>query len=219
VSLAVILDVDGTLVDSNYHHAIAWHRAFRRHGVTLPLWRIHRHMGMGADRLVAALGGEELEERCGDALRAAEKDLYGELLPEVVAIDGALELLPALRGRGHRVVLASSAKAEEVDHYLDLLGAREVVHGWTTAADVAATKPDPDLIQAALELAGGGEAVVIGDTAHDCEAALRAGIRLILGVLTGGICEAELTRAGATAVYESVADLGRRLDDSPLRGR
>jgi phosphoglycolate phosphatase-like HAD superfamily hydrolase len=216
VSLAVILDIDGTLVDSNYHHAIAWHRAFRRNGVTLPLWRIHRHMGMGADQLVAALAGDELEERCGDAVRAAEKELYAELLPEVAPIEGARELMLALRGRGHRVVLASSAKQEEVDHYLDLLDARELVHGWTTAADVAATKPNPDLIEAALERAGGGEAAVIGDTTHDCEAARRARIQLILAVLTGGICEADLIQAGAAAVYESVADLARRLDASPL---
>ena len=216
MSRAVILDIDGTLVDTNYHHAIAWHRAFRRSGVTLPMWRIHRHMGTGADQLVAALGGEELEERCGDAVRAAEKELYAELLPEIAPIEGARELLTALQDRGHRVVLASSAKQEEVDHYLDLLDARQLVHGWTTAADVAATKPNPDLIQAALERAGGGDAAMIGDTASDCEAAHRAGIRVVLAVLTGGISEAELTAAGATAVYESVADLARRLGVSPL---
>jgi len=142
VSFAVILDIDGTLVDTNDHHASAWHRAFRRIEVTLPMWRSHRHMGMGADQLVAALGGQELEERCGDAVRAAEKELYAELLPEVAPIDGARELLLALRARGHRVVLASSAKAEEVDHHLDLLDARELVHGWTTASDVGATKPN-----------------------------------------------------------------------------
>jgi len=217
VPLAVILDIDGTLVDTNYHHAVAWYRAFRRYDVTLPLWRIHRAIGMGGDQLVPALGGQELEERCGDAVREAEKDLYAELMPEVAPIEGARELMSALRDGGHRVVLASSAKAEEVDHYLDLLGARNLVHGWTTAADVDQTKPNPDLVHAALERAGGGDAAMIGDTTWDCEAAHRAGIRVVLAVLTGGVSEAELIAAGATAVYESVADLARRLGASPLR--
>jgi phosphoglycolate phosphatase-like HAD superfamily hydrolase len=216
--LAVILDVDGTLVDTNYHHAIAWFRAFRRHDVTVPLWRIHRHMGMGADQLVAALAGDEVEERCGDDLRAAEKELYGALIPEVVPLEGARELVVALGERGHRVVLASSAKEEEVDHYVDLLDVREAAHAWTTSADVDATKPNPDLIEAALELAGGGDAVVIGDAMQDCQAARRAGIGLIVAVLTGGISEQELRGAGATHVYESAAHLLRELDDSPLRG-
>jgi phosphoglycolate phosphatase-like HAD superfamily hydrolase len=216
VPLAVILDIDGTLVDSNYHHAIAWHRAFRRHGVTLPMWRIHRVMGMGGDLLVAALAGDDFEERCGDAIRADEKELYGELLPEVLPLPGARELVVALGERGHRVVLASSAKEEEVDHYLDLLDARGAAHAWTTAADVEATKPSPDLIEAARERAGGGDAAVIGDSPYDCEAARRAGIGLIVAVLTGGICEDALRESGAVAVYESVAELCRGLDESLL---
>jgi phosphoglycolate phosphatase-like HAD superfamily hydrolase len=216
VPLAVILDIDGTLVDSNYHHAIAWHRAFRRHDVTFPMWRIHRVMGMGGDLLVAALGGDELEARCGDAIREDEKELYGGLVPEVLPLPGARELVVALGERGHRVVLASSAKQEEVDHYLDLLDLRGVAHDWTTSADVEATKPNPDLIRAALERAGGGDAVVIGDSTFDCEAALRAGIGLIVAVLTGGISEGELRDSGAADVYESVAELCRRLDETPL---
>jgi beta-phosphoglucomutase-like phosphatase (HAD superfamily) len=155
---AVILDVDGTLVDTNYHHTLAWYRAFRRHDVVLPLWRIHRHMGMGGDQLVAALCGEEGEQRIGDAVRAAEKDLYMELIEEVAPLPRARELIDELKRRGRSVVLASSAKSHEVDHYLDLLDAREVVDGWTTSADVEHTKPHPDLVAAGKEKAGGGDA-------------------------------------------------------------
>ncbi|MEA2409308.1 MAG: hypothetical protein QOE69_3427 [Thermoleophilaceae bacterium] len=212
---AAILDIDGTLVDTNYHHSIAWFRAFRQHDVVLPLWRIHRHMGMGGDHLVKSLGGEQLEEEKGDDIRAAEKVLYAELIGEVEPLEGARELIEELKRRGHAVVLASSAKAEEVDHYLDLLDARELADDWTTSADVRATKPEPDLVQAAIEKAGGGEAVMIGDSTWDCEAAKRAGIETI-AVLTGGFSEAELRDAGAVAVYHSIDDLKKSLDETPL---
>jgi beta-phosphoglucomutase-like phosphatase (HAD superfamily) len=151
VPRAAILDIDGTLVDTNYHHAIAWYRAFRRHGIVLPVWRIHRQIGMGGDQLVPALGGDEVEAAQGDEIRAAEKELYGELIGEVEPMEGARELIAELGNRGHTVVLASSAKQDEVDHYMDLLGARELADGWTTSADVEATKPEPDLVVAALE--------------------------------------------------------------------
>jgi HAD superfamily hydrolase (TIGR01549 family) len=213
---AAILDIDGTLVDTNYHHAIAWYRAFRRHEIVLPLWRIHRHIGMGGDQVVAALGGEGVEETLGDDIRAAEKDLYLELLEEVETFDGARDLVVTLKERGHTVVLASSAKAHEVDHYLDLLDARELVDAWTTSADVEATKPEPDLVVSALEKAGSDEGVMVGDTTWDCEAAKRAGIPAV-AVLTGGFSVQELTDAGAAAVFESIAELRERLDETPLR--
>jgi HAD superfamily hydrolase (TIGR01509 family) len=215
VPVAAILDVDGTLVDTNYHHAIAWYRAFRHEGIVLPLWRIHRHIGMGGDQVVTALAGEGVEEERGDDVRAAEKDLYLALIGEVEPFEGARELIVALKERGHSVVLASSAKADEVDHYLDLLGARELADGWTTSADVEATKPEPDLVLAALEKAGGGAAVMVGDTTWACEAAGRAGIPT-LAVRTGGFSEQELRDAGAAAVFESIAELGDRLDETPL---
>ena len=131
---AAILDVDGTLVDTNYQHAIAWYRAFRQNEVVLPIWRIHRHIGMGGDQLVEALGGEQLENEKGDDIRAAESVLYGELMSEVEPLEGARELIEDLKERGHAVVLASSAKAHEVEHYLDLLDARELADDWTTSA-------------------------------------------------------------------------------------
>ncbi|MDQ4025825.1 MAG: HAD family hydrolase [Actinomycetota bacterium] len=213
---AAILDVDGTLVDTNYHHAVAWYRAFRSFDVIVPVWRIHRHVGMGGDHLVAALTGDGVEERLGDDIRSAEKKLYAELIDEVAPTEGASQLVADLKERGHTVVLASSAKQEEVDHYLDLLQVRDAVDGWTTSTDVEATKPKPDLVAAAIEKAGTEQSVMVGDSVWDCEAATRAGIETI-GVLTGGFARTELEEFGAAAVFESVDELRKRLDETPLR--
>ena len=207
---ATLLDVDGTLVDTNYHHAIAWYRAFRRHELTLPLWRIHRSMGMGGDQLIKALAGQEVEDDWGDAIRAAEKELYGELIGEVQPLAGARELLADLHAAGRCVVLASSAKREETEYYLDLLDACEVVDAWTDSSDVKATKPEPDLIYAALEKVGASTGTMIGDSVYDCIAAHRAGIPS-LAVLTGGFSREELRQAGASDVFESVAELRTKL--------
>jgi HAD superfamily hydrolase (TIGR01509 family) len=210
-----ILDIDGTLVDTNYQHAIAWYRAFRRHEIVLPIWRIHRHIGMGGDQLVPTLAGRSVESERGDEIRAAEKDLYAELIDEVEPMEGARELIEDLKRNGNAVVLASSAKREEVDHYLDLLGARKLADGWTTSADVEATKPHPDLVLAALEKVEGERAVLIGDTTWDAKAAMSAGVESI-GVLTGGFSADELRAAGAAAVFESVQELRERLAETPL---
>jgi HAD superfamily hydrolase (TIGR01509 family) len=212
---AAILDIDGTLVDTNYHHAIAWFRAFRQHGHVVPIWRIHRHIGMGGDKLVAALLSEEVEEREGEAIRAAETALYLTFIEEVEPLRGARALMEDLRDRGRKVVLASSAKADEVDRYLDLLDARGLADSWTTAADVEQTKPAPDLILAALEKLDGAPGIMIGDSTWDCEAAKAAGIAS-LAVLTGGFSEEELRAAGASAVFHSIDELRMGLDDTPL---
>ena len=181
-----ILDIDGTLVDTNYHHAIAWFRAFRQHGIVLPLWRIHRHIGMGGDQLVGALTDERTEREQGDDIRGAEKTRYFELI-------------------------------DEVDHYLDLLDARELTDAWTTSADVESTKPEPDLVRAALDRAGGSSdgAVMVGDTPWDIHAARNAGVPTVT-VRTGGFGADELREAGAIAIFESVAELRSRLDETPL---
>jgi HAD superfamily hydrolase (TIGR01549 family) len=212
---AALLDVDGTLVDTNYHHAVAWYRAFRRHGIVLPLWRIHRHMGMGGDQLIGSLCDEETDKRLGDDIRTAEKDLYMELIDEVAPLPQARTLIDILKQRGHAVVLASSAKSHEVDHYLDLLDAREVVDGWTTSADVERTKPHPDLVAAAKDKAGGGDAVMLGDSTWDCIAAARCGVPTV-ALLTGGFSREELREAGARHVYESIGELIESLGDTPL---
>jgi HAD superfamily hydrolase (TIGR01509 family) len=216
VSVA-ILDIDGTLVDTNYQHAIAWYRAFRKHGIVLPVWRIHRHIGMGGDQLVAALTGDRTERELGDEIRSDEKTLYFELIGEVETMAGSRELIEELKRRGHTVLLASSAKEDEVEHYLDLLQARHIADAWTTSGDVEETKPAPDLVSAALERAGGsaGEAVMVGDTPWDVEAAGNAGVQT-LAVLTGGFSAQELRDAGALDVFESVRELSEVLDGTPL---
>jgi HAD superfamily hydrolase (TIGR01509 family) len=210
-----ILDIDGTLVDTNYHHTVAWYRAFRQNGIVLPLWRIHRHMGMGGDQLVAELTDDATEEEKGDEIRGAEKALYMAFIEEVEPMEGSRELIEDLKARGHTVVLASSAKEDEVNHYLDQLDARELADDWTTSADVESTKPQPDLVQAALDKAGEDDGVMIGDTPWDIEAAKRAGVETI-AVLTGGFSRAELEEAGAVAVFESVAELRHRLGETAL---
>jgi HAD superfamily hydrolase (TIGR01509 family) len=219
-----ILDIDGTLVDTNYHHAIAWYRAFRQHGIVLPTWRIHRHIGMGGDQLVGALAGEDADRDLGEEIRTAEKALYKAVIEEVEALPGARELVLDLKERGFAVVLASSAKEDELEHYLDLLDVREVADGWTTSADVEATKPEPDLVVAALDKAQDSrdpgdarEAVMVGDSTWDCRAAGRAGVDVI-GVLTGGFSAEELRSAGALAVFGSPAELRSRLEETPLAG-
>jgi HAD superfamily hydrolase (TIGR01549 family) len=202
-----ILDIDGTLVDTNYHHTLAWHRALRGHGHTVAMWRVHRHIGMGGDKIVEALAGEEVEQAEGDSIRAAEGEAYAELIGEVEPMEGARGLIEDLREEGCRIVLASSAKAEEVDHYLDLLDARELVDDWTTSADVEQTKPAPDLVQVAIGKVGSeGPALMIGDSVWDVKAAKAASVPTV-AVLTGGFSEAELREAGAIEVVESIADL------------
>jgi len=204
--LNAILDVDGTLVDTNYHHALAWHRALHAHGHPVQMWKVHRHIGMGGDQILDSLIGEEAAAD-GEAIREAEAAAYKELIDEVEPLEGARELIQKLRDEGSTVILASSAKQEEVDHYLDLLDARDLVDGWTTSADVEATKPEPDLVNAALEKAGNDEpSVMVGDSVWDVEAAKRAGIPT-LAVLTGGFSEEELREAGAAQVVEAINDL------------
>ena len=218
MTTAAILDVDGTLVDTNYHHAIAWYRAFRSHRVTLPIWRIHRHIGMGGDQLVGAVAGEAVERRLGEQIRTTEAELYMALIDEVAPLEGARELIAELGSRADSVVLASSAKQQEVDRYLDLLDARQLADAWTTSADVEATKPEPDLVHAALERAGADTGLMVGDTTWDCKAAAKAGVGAV-AVLTGGFAEAELREAGAVAVFESLGALLAALDELPVIGR
>jgi HAD superfamily hydrolase (TIGR01549 family) len=211
---AVLLDVDGTLIDSNYHHALAWYHAFGSHGIRLPLWRIHRHIGMGGDQLVPALA-PGIRDELRAAIEEKRGESYAELIDEVQPFDEAHELVVDLKERGLTVVVASSSPQHELDHYLDLLDARDLLDAWTTKDDVDATKPDPDLVAAALAKAGSDDAVMVGDTAWDIEAARRAGVETIC-LITGGWSQHELHEAGAAAVYESIAELRQDLDRTPL---
>jgi HAD superfamily hydrolase (TIGR01549 family) len=212
---AALLDVDGTLVDSNYQHTLAWYRAFRQHGFVLPVWRIHRAIGMGGDQLVPALLGEKIDKEKGDELREARDPIYKELIDEVEALEGAHDLISDLKERGLRVVLASSAPEDELDHYLELLDARDLADAWTTKDDVEATKPAPDLVRAALDKAGTENALMIGDTRWDIEAAAKAGVETV-ALMSGGWSKQELREAGAAAVFESVDELRERLDEVGL---
>ncbi|HEV7470786.1 MAG TPA: HAD family hydrolase [Pseudonocardia sp.] len=212
-----IFDVDGTLVDTNYHHALAWFRAFRRYDVTLPVWRLHRAIGMGGDQLVAAVAGKRLEEEHGDGLRAAWAEEFQPLLKEVQPFEGVRELLTDVRERGFTVVLASSGKPDHVDAYLDLFGGRELCEAWTTSEDVERTKPAPDLLVVALEKVGGRSAVVVGDSVWDFEAAGRAGYPGY-AIRTGGFSVEELKESGAKEVFDSLPQLREQLDRTELAG-
>ncbi len=212
---AAFLDVDGTLVDTNYQHALAWYRAFRQHGLVLPIWKLHRAIGMGGDQLVPHMVGEEKAAEIGDDVRAAEGPLFKAMIEECEPLEGAHELIADLRERGKTVILASSAKGDDIEHYLDLLDARELANDWTMSDDVEQTKPEPDLVKAAMEKAGTEDAVMVGDTTWDVEAAKRAGIETI-AVMTGGFSADELREAGAAQVFESIEELRRRIDETAL---
>ena len=213
-----VVDVDGTLVDSNYQHALAWYRAFRSLGETFPIWRIHRLIGMGGDQLVAALGGDDVEARIGDEARERWVQEVDPLMTEVALLPGARELIVALKERGHRVVLASSGKPHHVDRALDMLDARDLADAWTTSEDVDTTKPAPDLLHVALEKIGepaDAPSVVIGDSVYDVEAAKNAGMPAIV-VRSGGFGDDELRDAGAVGIYDTPADLTAELDATAL---
>lgn len=208
----VLVDVDGTLVDSNYHHAIAWSRALRDHGRDARLAAIHRLVGMGGSTFLETLIGED-DEAIEDAWDAH----FRELLPEVRAFDGAAELLRAMRDQGLTVVLATSSPKDLLEVLMAKVGADDAVDVAVTADDVGQAKPAPDVFQVALEKAGltVDTALVLGDSVWDVESARRAALRCI-GLETGGFSRAELEHAGALAVYEDVATLGRHLSTSPI---
>jgi HAD superfamily hydrolase (TIGR01509 family) len=209
----VVFDVDGTLVDTNYFHTLAWWRAFREHGHVVPMARIHRLIGMGSDTLL-----EDVLGRPDAAVDEAYSRHYHDFKDEIVPFEGAADLLQAVADRGGAVVLATSAKPEDVDDLLESIGAPEgVIDHVTSSGDAEHSKPAPDIFQLAMEGAclDPDLVVVIGDSVWDVEAAAKAGVPCV-GVLTGGISEAELRDAGAVAVYPAVADLMADLGDGPL---
>jgi len=213
----VLLDVDGTLVDSTYHHALAWWRAFTEHEVDVPVWRIHRSIGMGGDRLVGEVAGDDVERRLGDELREAWKAAYDrDHLAMVKPFAGAADLVRELRGRGWRVAIASSGKPDHTKRSVELLlGIADDVDAVTTGDDAESSKPAPDILAVALRRAGGRAGICVGDSPYDVEAAAAIGAPCI-GVLTGGFSRAELEAAGVVAVAENVAELAASLDATPL---
>ncbi len=221
---AVLFDIDGTLVDSTYLHVHAWMRALTDLGDELdrPVdsWRIHRGIGMGSSLLLAELLGDDAAERLGGRAKERHEHHYRELTAQQGlqrTFDGARELVRAVAERGARAVLATSAAPAELAELRKALDLDDVVAGITSADDVEAAKPEPDLVRAALDVAGTPpeRAVMVGDTGWDVEAAHRAGVACV-AVTTGGWSEAELHAAGAAAVYRDAAALLADLDQSPL---
>jgi HAD superfamily hydrolase (TIGR01549 family) len=210
-----IFDVDGTLVDSNYQHALAWYRAFDRYGITRPIWRIHRAIGMGGDVLVPEIGGRQVEEEHGDALRDAWVEEFDELVAEVKPFDGAHELLAEVKRRGFKLVLASSGKAKHVEAFLDLVDGRSLADAWTTSDDAEKTKPEPDLVVTALGKVEGASGVMVGDSTWDVIAAGKVDVPTI-AVRTGGFSVGELLEAGASRVFQSLVEFRASLDGTAL---
>jgi HAD superfamily hydrolase (TIGR01549 family) len=213
-AMGIVFDVDGTLVDTNYLHVLAWWRAVRRCGETAPMSAIHRLIGMGSDKFVVELLGEDRDD-----LRSFHSEEFGRLRPEIVAFTEAAALLREVKRRGARVILATSAEQQDLDAMLSAIGAPDAVDQVTSSADVGQTKPAPDIFQRALDASGlePDAAMALGDSVWDVEAARRTGLRCVC-VTTGGISRLELLQAGADAVYDSIGDLLRKLDESPLRG-
>lgn len=213
---AVLFDIDGTLVDSNYHHVYAWCRAFAEVGIAVDAWRIHRSIGMDGSTLLATLA-----EDADDDTRARAKELnsryYKETAPLLRPLPGARGLLEAVEKLGVQVVLATSAPDDELEILRDVLDCDHLVSAMTSSADVDTAKPKPDIINIALERAGvePEHAVFVGDAVWDVEACKRAGV-VTIALLSGGVSKCELEQAGAHQVFEDAIDLCQHLDDTPI---
>jgi HAD superfamily hydrolase (TIGR01509 family) len=214
---AVLFDVDGTLVDSNYLHAVCWWEAFRQAGHDMPMARIHRAIGMGSDQLLDALLPADRDRGGDDRMRAAHGALYATYWSRQRPLPGAAELLRACKKRGLRVILASSAEKREFAALRAVLHADDAIDGATSSADVERSKPAPDLVRIALDKARvqPEAAVFVGDTVWDVQACGKAGVPCI-GLLSGGISRGELLDAGAAEVYEGPAELLAALRESML---
>jgi HAD superfamily hydrolase (TIGR01509 family) len=218
VARVVLFDIDGTLVDSVDLHARAWHEALSRFGKDVPYEDVRNQIGKGGDQLLPMFLSEEELERFGDDLSEYRSSLYQrEYLALVNPFPDARELLARLKQAGTVVGLASSCNRTELGYYLRMVGGASLVDAATTADDADRSKPFPDIFEACLEKLGfdAADAVAVGDSPYDAEAAIRAGITTV-GVLSGGFPESALEAAGCSAIYQDVADLLARLPASPL---
>src|SRR4051794_3161112 len=208
----VLFDVDGTLVDTNYLHTLAWSRALREQDEWAPMNALHRLVGMGGDQLLQAVLGRDDE-----FLNDRWQKHYEALLPEVRAFPGAADLLRDLRAAGLKVVLASSSPADLVSRMIELLDMEGELDGATSADDASASKPAPDIFRAALEVGGvdRARALVVGDSIWDVQAARAASLG-VLGLETGGFSRHELSEEGALYVYRDVHELLDQWRTGPL---
>jgi HAD superfamily hydrolase (TIGR01509 family) len=211
---AVLFDIDGTLVDSNYLHVHAWYRAFHDAGVEVEAWRIHRSIGMDGSTLVKSLT-DNLDEETRSRLKDLHSRYYKETAPLLRRLPGARDLLEAVDGLGLQVVLATSAPDDELAILREVLACDELVSAVTSSKDVDTAKPQPDIVDVALQRAGvdAEHAVFIGDTVWDVEACNRAGLPT-LAVLSGGVSRDELENAGAHAVFDNTRELYEHIDDT-----
>ena len=216
---AVIFDIDGTLIDSVDLHARAWQEAFAHFGKQFDFGRVRYQIGKGGDQLLPVFLSEDEIEKFGDELTEYRGELFKrEYLPRVVAFPRVRELFERILSEGKRVALASSAKKDELSEYKRIANIEDLVEEEASADDAEKSKPHPDIFEAALEQLGGVEpadAIVIGDTPYDAEAARKAGVRTI-GVLSGGFPEEDLRAAGCVRIYKDAADLLLNYDTSPL---
>jgi HAD superfamily hydrolase (TIGR01509 family) len=218
IPTAVLFDVDGTLVDSNDAHAHAWVAAFAEHGITVDFMRARRCIGMGGDKLMPAVSGIQEDSAPGAAISERRREIFTErFLPHLKAFRDAGRLVAELKARGHTVVAASSAKRDELEPLLAIAGADALMDASTSGDDASESKPDPDIIHAALKRAKASpaESVMIGDTPYDVEACRRAGIAII-AFRCGGWSDDDLK--GAVAIYDGPWDLLSKLDRSPPGG-
>ena len=215
-SFALLVDIDGTLVDSNYLHIDAWSKAFADLDAPRDTWRVHGTIGMDSAKLLETLLGDDAS-RLSDEAKNLHQSYYAATAPRLRAFDGARELLAEVSRRGGIVVLATSAPEEELTLLRDVLDSEDAINHVTSSEDVEEAKPEPDLVKVALDRAGvdASHALILGDTVWDVEAAGRANVKCI-GVLSGGVSEADLRAAGAIEVYADVATLLRELDSSAL---
>jgi HAD superfamily hydrolase (TIGR01509 family) len=215
---AVLLDIDGTLVDSNEFHVAAWHRAFHEASISIAPELIRKQIGKGADMLIPALA-PDLPEHRRDAVAKRHSDIFkSEFLPRVKAFPNAHDLIGALHRSGREVILASSADQAEVDHYVQLLGVEDLLRATTSADDVEKSKPAGDIFASALQKASSHDpatAIAIGDTPYDVIAAAKCGIRTI-ALRSGGFTDDELLSTHPLAIYEDVSDLYDCLPASEL---
>jgi HAD superfamily hydrolase (TIGR01509 family) len=213
---AVLFDVDGTLVDSNDAHADAWVAAFREHGVSVDWIKVRRAIGMGGDKLMPAVSGIAEESAEGAKIAETRGTIFKrDFLPHIKPFRNAARLVAAVKERGYAVVAASSAQKDELTPLLKIAGAEALMDAATSSDDAEESKPEPDIIIAALKRARAraGDAVLIGDTPYDVEAARRAGVKVI-GFRSGGWGDGDLS--GAIAIYDGPWDLLARLEDSAL---